>query len=511
MSTEKTQVYQKEVVTGPQLSLYASIKCEKPRFVMTRTGKRIAVPCGSCISCLRKRRNSWSVRLDDESKHLRCVDQFGITLTYNSASIPWLPLCVLQNGSYTYKKVSKDKLILSVYRGCTPEQLRNKTAVSLAFSYDIENYIKRLRKWFEDNYPDLFIRYYIVSDYGELEGKRTGRAHYHGIIFIFAKDVSFAQLFRNSPNRFAICQKFRDVAMDKWHYAERIYNRKKNIYIGKDYHQIDKGYTSYLGKYLNKYEDTEAIGRRYVDTRIFCSRMSKKYGLGSIGFSSYKENNQQDYKRFLVDLDKCVKRNILFRPSLLNKSLNGSYRKQLFEDYFGFKFSRLAQYIQQKRYKEQCYTNIIIERKEELDPNDPFEVLYIDFATIKQLTIYKRIKLFRRRNSILRPRQYTDYVFEEYDMPKPFTMIELCGFCRYLDFSNNQLDLYINQFKGIGKYIIQNHLILPYLSGYHYKHKETFVKAIYARKEVKNYCKTLHKFADEYQRYHELTNSYTDY
>ena len=123
---KRKKFIKKKSLQVPQLSLYASIKCEKPRFVTTRTGKRIAVPCGSCISCLRKRRNSWSVRLDDESKHLRCIDQFGITLTYNSASIPWLPLCVLQNGSYTYKQVSKDKYILNVYRGCTPNNYEIK-------------------------------------------------------------------------------------------------------------------------------------------------------------------------------------------------------------------------------------------------------------------------------------------------------------------------------------------------------------------------------------------------
>ena len=338
-----SQVLQKEIVTGQMLTAYSSINCEKPIFVTTRTGKRIPVPCGQCIACLRKRRNAWAIRLDDESKHPRCIDQFGITLTYNSDFLPWLPLAVLQNKSYRYKEVSQGKFILDVYRGVSPDQLRNRTAVSLAYPYDIECYIKRLRKWFEDHYPQFFIRYYIVSDYGELEGKRTGRAHYHGIIFVFSNDIQTAENFRRSSARFSISQKFRDAAMSKWPYAERVYNAKKNIFIGKDYHTIDKGYTSYLGKYINKYEDSEAVGRKYIDTRIYCSRQSSKRQLGSIGYSSFVANNNFDFNRILRELDTAVKSGTRFQPSILSQPLNGCYRKKLLEKYFGFKFNPSSQ------------------------------------------------------------------------------------------------------------------------------------------------------------------------
>lgn len=502
-----------EIVTGPMLSAYSSLKCEKPFFVTTRSGKRIPVPCGRCISCLRKRRNSWAVRLDDESKNPLCVDQFGITLTYDTNSLPWLPACVLHNKTYEYVEVSKNKWLLKVNRGVSPAQLRNRTAVSLAYSYDIECYIKRLRKWLDDNASDFFLRYYIVSDYGELEGKRTGRAHYHGIIFLFAKSLSIAETLRRSSSRFSFADKIRNVAMDKWPYAQRIYNQKKHIFIGKDYHQIDKGYTSYLGKYLNKYEDTEAIGRRYVDTRIFCSRSSKKYGLGPIGYNSLIENNNQDYKRFFVELDRCVKNNERFRPYILDKPLNGCYRKKLLEEYFGFKFSRLAKYIEMKNYYQLILDNVRIERTEELDPNDPLEVLYKSTATLVYPHIYKRINPFRKRASIIRPPLYSDYDTKvDFELPnRPFTPSEICAFCRYIDFCNKQLDLYLRNFKGCGKYIISNYKIYRYLSGYHYTHKETYIKALYARQNVLNEIETLKKFAETYARYHEKVNKYTDY
>lgn len=510
MSKEKKNM--KEVVSGSMLTAYSSINCEKPFFVTSRTGKRIPVPCGQCIACLRKRRNSWAIRLDDESKHPRCIDQFGITLTYNSDSLPWLPLAVLQNRSYRYKEVSKDKYILDVYRGVSVEQLRNKTAVSLAYAYDIECYIKRLRKWFEDHYPQFFIRYYIVSDYGELEGKRTGRAHYHGIIFVFATDIQTAEHFRRSSARFSICQRFRDVSMDKWPYAERVYNAKKNIFIGKDYHTIDKGYTSYLGKYINKYEDTQAVGRKYIDTRIFCSRQSSKRQLGSIGYSSFVENNPYDFNRMLRELDMAVKNGTRFQPSILSQSLNGCYRKKLLEKYFGFKFSRLAKWIELKNYLLEVSDKTTLIREEYLDPNDPLEVLYIDKVTLNVPHLYKRVKPNRKRSSINRPPKYTDYVWVDYELPnKPFTPLEICAFCRYIHFANKQLDLYLSQFKGSGKYMIQNWLCLPYIGDKSNFDRETFVKAVYSRKNVKNEIVRLKKFAETYAKYHEIHNKYTDY
>lgn len=510
--SKKKEIMSKEVVTGQMLTAFSSINCEKPIFVTTRTGRRIPVPCGQCIACLRKRRNSWAIRLDDESKHPRCVDQFGITLTYNSDSLPWLPLAVLQNKSYRYKQVSKDKYLLDVYRGVSPEQLRNRTAVSLAYPFDIECYIKRLRKWFDDYYPQFFIRYYIVSDYGELEGKRTGRAHYHGIIFVFANDIQAAEEFRRSSARFSICQKFREIAMEKWPYAERIYNSKKNIFIGKDYHTIDKGYTSYLGKYINKYEDSDAIGRKYIDTRIFCSRQSSKRQLGSIGFSSLLENNTYDYNRMLRELDYAVKNGTRFQPSILSQPLNGCYRKKLFENYFGFKFSRLAKWLEIKKYVQEVNDKTTLERQEYLDPNDPLEVLYIDEVTINVPHIYKRVKPYRKRASIYRPPKYTDFACVDYQLPNnPFTPLEICAFCRYLNFSNHQLDLYLSQFKGSGKYIILNYLVTRYLGDKSYFDRETFIKAIYSRKNVKNEIVRLKKFAEDYAKYHEKHNKYTDY
>lgn len=506
MSTQKLKRHTNYVVDGKELQQYASIQCEKPQFVTTRSGIRIAVPCGQCIACLRKRRNSWSVRLDDESKNPRCVAQFGITLTYKPEFVPYLRAHELFKKEYTYTEVSKGKFLLNIRRGCSANLLRTKHCIGLAYSKDIEDYIKRLRKQIDDNYPNLFIRYFISSDYGEIDGKRCGLPHYHGIIFVFSNTISEAESFRRSPDYLSIIQQIKDWSMDKWYYSERVYNKKKNIYIGKDYHIIDKGYTSYLSKYINRYQDTGALGRLFVDTRIFCSRQNPKRGLGSIGYDGYRYNNSTYDKYILEQLDTAVKFNVPFKPCIMNKPLNRAYRQKYIEQYFGFKMSRFYKYIEMCNIKERIYENTTISRTEELDPNDPFEVLYIDTATIVKPYIVKPVNPLRRRSSIIRPPKNS--WFEEYDFDKySFTMNEICAFCRYKRFTEQQINLYLQKFKGIGKYrIINNKVVKTPLSDKH--------QAINARKslkETKDYIKKLFDFATTYAKYHEINNSYTDY
>lgn len=500
---------QKEIVTGSQLLQYASINCETPRFVTTRTGKRIAVPCGSCIACLRKRRNSWSVRLQDEAKHPRCVDCFGITLTYTNANIPNLPVEVLKNQTYTYKEVSKNKFILAVDRGCDNCELQNCSRVSLAYPKDIEDYIKRLRKHFSDYYPDYFIRYYIASDYGEVDGKRTGRAHYHGEIFVFANDWLTAQKFRHNPRKGAMSLAWRELAMDKWPYCERIYNAKKNIYIGKDYHTIDNKYHNYLGKYINKYQDTGAIGRLFVDTRCYCSRQSAKHALGSIGYSAFLENNQQYYQYLITELDRCIKFNERFNPQQESNPLNGCYRKKLFEQYFGFKFSRLAKWIEYKNYNEKVGQCTTLQSSWEIDPNDPFELLTIETLKIHTPTINKRVNPARKRNSIIHPPK--DWFSEPYKEFPIFTPTEICAFCRYINFANKQLDLYIGKFQGKGKFLVSDWKIMRWLGEKGNNDKLTRQTALSQRKKQLAEIERLKQFADDYAHYHEKTNGYLDY
>lgn len=131
------------------------MQCITPFTVFKKTGnvtlgtkQSIAVPCGKCPACKKRRASSWSFRLVQEEK--RSLSANFITLTYATENLPFT-----ENG---YMDIRKDEL---------------------------QRFFKRLRKLqkHRDSYPDYFnpnpVKYYACGEFG---GK-TGRPHYHIILF----------------------------------------------------------------------------------------------------------------------------------------------------------------------------------------------------------------------------------------------------------------------------------------------------------------------------------------
>lgn len=104
----------------------------------------VAVPCGKCPECLKRRVSGWSFRLMQEEKTAQSA-RF-ITLTYDTIKVPITP-----SG---YMSLNKKH---------------------------IQDFFKRLRRQIEyAGYPlDIPVKYYIVGEYG---GK-TNRPHYHALIY----------------------------------------------------------------------------------------------------------------------------------------------------------------------------------------------------------------------------------------------------------------------------------------------------------------------------------------
>ena len=90
------------------------------------------LPCGSCPSCLMKRRKEWAVRCEMEAREYK--DNCFVTLTYDDEHLP-------------------DKLVKK----------------------DFQRFIKSLRN------EGFTIRYFGCGEYGS----KTGRPHYHVILFGF--------------------------------------------------------------------------------------------------------------------------------------------------------------------------------------------------------------------------------------------------------------------------------------------------------------------------------------
>lgn len=102
--------------------------------------KLVSVPCGHCYECVRKRKLDWEIRLTAES----CASAhtfFGM-LTYNDE-----------------------------FYHCDVD--RN----------EISYYIKRLRYNLNKYYPGATLKYFLVSEFGELKD----RLHYHVLYFVSAE------------------------------------------------------------------------------------------------------------------------------------------------------------------------------------------------------------------------------------------------------------------------------------------------------------------------------------
>lgn len=115
------------------------MNCPNPIEVRSDEKKQI-VPCGKCLVCLGNKRNDWSFRLMQEYK--ASDSSAFITLTYDNKYLP-------------------------------------ESGVSIRH---FQLFMKRLRKRFSER-----LRYYAVGEYGT----KTGRPHYHAIIFNFEGDEKF--------------------------------------------------------------------------------------------------------------------------------------------------------------------------------------------------------------------------------------------------------------------------------------------------------------------------------
>lgn len=114
------------------------------------TNQSLAVPCGKCENCLKRRVSGWSFRLMQEER--RSISSMFLTLTYDTEYVP-----ISTNRYMTLNK------------------------------RDVQLFMKRLRKSHEKLYKESFLRrskwpklkYYLCGEYGGT----THRPHYHVLLF----------------------------------------------------------------------------------------------------------------------------------------------------------------------------------------------------------------------------------------------------------------------------------------------------------------------------------------
>lgn len=528
-----------KVLLNSDILQYSKVRCEHPQKVLSRTGRTVYVGCGSCPACLAKRRNGWSFRLEQESKSRRCIHSYGFTWTYDSNSVPYLPKIVLDSQDYTYIHPDKQHSYINVLRGCTPESIKSGENVPLLFFRDVQLAIKRLRKKVEKEFPNLFLRYYVSSEYGETWGT-TNRPHYHGIIYVCQKDNIKLDTFLVS----LIAKQVEDYTLDVWQYAKRFFDPRKRIYVGKDIHKFGQNWGNYLGKYLNKVECAKYdTGAKYIPPRCLCSRKSEKYGFGSLG-SCFLYDNELRYIQFMNELRESKLKGLPFRPTYnengFTKGLPSALVNNLLSDFFQVSLSKVAKYI--------YYNNLLMKYPKdwqlffEKDPNDPFEILKkpvfrLEYPVFQNVLYYEdlpdrrcKMELLRRYIGMKPPKRKVRERYSIYCAPPPaendpiavcnlpkWSFTDRCRIERYLRFKDMQTALYLSQFDRIfsaenrifSSCRINEDTTLTALPLYVHPRCQSFiVQAISERKAQINKCREIRQKALDYKYKHLKKNHY---
>ncbi|AXB22566.1 replication initiation protein [Alces alces faeces associated microvirus MP10 5560] len=134
----------------------AVIKFQKPEQDEIYCGywKTVELPCGTCDGCKLEHAKNWAIRCMLEAKLYK--HNYFITLTYAEENVPTI----------AYTDISdKDN-----YQYCEELTLCKR---------DFQLFMKRLRKFYKKKYKWDNIRFFACGEYGD----RTGRPHYHAIIF----------------------------------------------------------------------------------------------------------------------------------------------------------------------------------------------------------------------------------------------------------------------------------------------------------------------------------------
>lgn len=185
--------------------------CQHPKIIFNKyLGEKIAVPCGECPICKRRRANKWVSRLERE--RINSAFTFFVTLTYDDQHLP----LAVRHGVYDgyYQNTPFDEYVHDWFASgrddvsFSMEDLdvddwqkedhdlfgslcQHFGGIPYASVRDIQLFNKRLNKRLH-NETNSFknFRYFVVSEFGDT----TFRPHFHGIYFL--QDERAAKVFQ---------------------------------------------------------------------------------------------------------------------------------------------------------------------------------------------------------------------------------------------------------------------------------------------------------------------------
>lgn len=206
-----------------------SSRCITPFQVRDKiTNQWMALPCGKCPNCMRRRTSGWSFRLMKEGE--RSETALFVTLTYDTKYVP-----LTKNGFMSLNK------------------------------RHIQTFMKRLRKL-----SDRKLKYYVCGEYGS----KRDRPHYHMIIFNADAEkveqawseykagfgyVSFGSIYIGEVNEASIGYTL------KYMQKPGKIPKHSNDDRQKEFSLMSKGIgQNYLSDSINKWHKNDLLNRMYV-------------------------------------------------------------------------------------------------------------------------------------------------------------------------------------------------------------------------------------------------------
>lgn len=355
--------YEKEIDETPLMPAntfrsFASVRCASP--VIVRIGEnKVYVSCGKCPLCLARRRQEWSKRLEDETKHPRHWHAFGITLTYDGKHIPYLTAEELAKGQFKYIRPNKSHSYLALHRGCSAASLAREDNIGLLNTRDMDQYFRKVRKFIEKRFPWMYLRYYFNGEYGDIDDltkvdikkARTARPHYHGIFYLGykSKDPKDIEFYKELNEKLNAKKEIEQFALDAWHHCKQRWDARKGMFVCKSIQKFGQNWGYYLGKYVSK-EDlstlTGAKGALYVPQRIWCSRRSTKFDLGSLGYEGYKGSTSYrlNYRKLITSVVNSSQFIPTYNQNGYTKRVPRAYYRNHIVELFGVSMTDIQRY-----------------------------------------------------------------------------------------------------------------------------------------------------------------------
>lgn len=213
----------------------------------------IEIPCGKCESCRLTYSKEWMQRCMLEQRAWKYNEM--LTLTYDEEHVPKTQGTDLTTGVV-------DEV----------NTLRKK---------DVQDFMKRLRKYWSTHYNEDNIRFFMCGEYGE----KYGRPHYHMLMFNF--NVRDKKFYKKSQKGFDMFHS--QIIEDIWgkgHIELNAISPESCAYVARYVLKKQKGKNS------KEYYEIQGKVPEYTN----CSRMP------GIGYYYYQDNKEKIYEYDKINL-----------------------------------------------------------------------------------------------------------------------------------------------------------------------------------------------------------------